>query len=484
MNRYRSSSRTQGSHYRSLIVFLLVASFGILFVGCRGPEERKGVDEFVFTPEDVAHFDDLENAVSGSATGAKTHMDSQEVHLALDSGSVEDGAPVLDLSLKGTYDAIRMGPSVMGENLYRVTNEFLNVRTEPKVTAASVVRLTQGDLLTVLDFVDAAWAKVKILSSGQEGYVAQRYIAKLVREDHLAEEKKAFHGMYFVDFGFLNVRKEPDSQSEKIGELLGQSLIRPTSIDDVWARIPFEGKEAYVASAYLSPFLPNFLVRQEEYSLPVLQYHLEGKGGELLSAFARHVDHLRKSDVHFMTFRDFHNLLLEQEDHDVRLSPKSVILTFSGVSKENVKDLVDILRTSGVAATLFIETQGVGLNGITEKVLLTLLANGLDLQSGAHTGDDLRSLTNAQVDLELRQSRQILESLTQRPVFAVAYPQGGVNDRVRQKAQEAGYLLGVGSAMGRTFMRDQLLRLPSFMVTSDVTDEEVNTFVFGEEKGL
>ena len=149
-----------------------------------------------------------------------------------------------------------------------------------------------------------------------------------------------------------------------------------------------------------------------------------------------------------------------------------------------MKELSDILRISGVTATLFFETKGVGLSGVSEKILLTLLANGHDIQSGAHTGDDLRSLTNAQVDLELQQSRQILESLIQRPVFAVAYPKGGINDRVRQKAQEAGYLLGISSSLGRTFTRDQLLRLPSFGVTSDVTDDEVNAFVFGEKEEL
>lgn len=484
MTRYRSSSRSRSSPHRSLVVFLLIASFGILFVGCRGPQEQKESDEFVFTPEDIAHLDELEDTVKESATGAMGEIDSEDVYLALDDVSSKDDAPLLNLSLKGTYDAIRMGPGVTGENLYRVTNEFLNVRTEPKVTASSMERLVRGDLLTVLNFVDAAWAKVKILSNGKEGYVAQRYIAKLVSEDRLTEEKKAFEGMYFVDFGFLNVRKEPDSQSEKIGEIPGQSLIRPTSIDDVWARTPFEGKEAYIASTYLSRFLPNFLVRQDEYSLPILHYHLQGKSDELLSAFARHIDHVKKQGAHLMTLRDFHNLLLQQEDRDMRLQPKSVVIAFSGIGKDNVKELSDILRTSGVTATLFFDTKNVGLSGITEKVLLTLLANGHDIQSGAHTGDDLRSLTNAQVDLELRQSRQILESLSQRPVFAVAYPKGGVNDRVRQKAQEAGYLFGIGSSMGRDFTREQLLRLPSFVVTSDVTDKEIDTFVFGEKEEL
>jgi peptidoglycan/xylan/chitin deacetylase (PgdA/CDA1 family) len=113
------------------------------------------------------------------------------------------------------------------------------------------------------------------------------------------------------------------------------------------------------------------------------------------------------------------------------------------------------------------------MTGITEKTIVTLLADGFDLQSAGHTGDDLRSLTNAQVTLELQESRKILEDLTHKSVYVVAYPQAGVNDRVMQKAAEAGYLFGLGSAPDRTFSRDQFLRLPSYTVTTSMTAEDI-----------
>jgi peptidoglycan/xylan/chitin deacetylase (PgdA/CDA1 family) len=120
------------------------------------------------------------------------------------------------------------------------------------------------------------------------------------------------------------------------------------------------------------------------------------------------------------------------------------------------------------------------MNGITEKQVLTLLANGHDVQSGAHTGDDLRSLTNAQVELELKQSRKLLEDMTQKEIFAIAYPLGGVNSRVEEKAQEAGYLLGLGAAQDRTFQRSQLLNLPNFALSASSTAEDVLGLVKGE----
>src|SRR3990167_1035405 len=177
------------------------------------------------------------------------------------------------------------------------------------------------------------------------------------------------------------------------------------------------------------------------------------------------------------SYSDFYKIFISQERRDVRLEPKTVIIALSGIAPENVKEVTDLLTKNNIRATLFIQTQHVGLSCITEKQLLTMQANGLDLQSAGHTGDDLRSLTNAQVELELKQSRKILEDVTKKTVFVVAYPQGGVNDRVMEKAIEAGYMLGVGSSPERTFTRAQFLRLPSFIIYSSMQPEDIVTLL-------
>ena len=156
-----------------------------------------------------------------------------------------------------------------------------------------------------------------------------------------------------------------------------------------------------------------------------------------------------------------------------------MLLGVTGVTAENIRGLSDALTENSIRATFFIRTKDIGLTGITEKMMLTLSANGFDLESAAHTGDDLRAMTNAQVELELKQSRQILEAYTHKQIVAISYPQGGVNDRVQQMAQEAGYLLGVTNTPDRTFTRDQLLRLPSFLVFPSMSAEEVLKTVRG-----
>mgnify|MGYP001088471692 CR=1 FL=1 len=473
MSHYRTRRRPQTADSRSIVAFLLISCFGIMFAGCGGAPANEGADEFSFTEDDVARFRELVMGDDGSGDTLVPHIITEDQ--VLTTGETE--IPILDLSLVDTYKAVRVGAGGGGEDFYRVTNAFVNMRAQPRVTGEYVDRLEKGTSFALIDFHDAAWAKIR-LPNGREGYVAARYIAKSTSEENLAAEKEKFTGLYFVNFGFLNVRKDPDANSAKLGELKSQALIRPLSTDDVWARVPYEGGEGYVAVQYLKPFLPKFLVRQDKYRLPILHYRLTTDGLE--DGLVQHIARLQSEGVNIMTFKEFRTSLLQQEDRDVRIEPRSVLLGISGLTSSNLRSVSDVLRASGVRATLFIETSQLRDDGITDALLLTQVANGHDIQSAGHTGDDLRSLTDSQVDLELKQSRQLLEQKTGKDIFAVAFPLGGVNQRVADIAADAGYLMGVSATPTKVFSREQLLRLPSYSITTSMTDEDVLTIVIGE----
>lgn len=475
MNRYRSARRAPGQPTAAapIVAFLLIACFGLLFVtGCSSSRvsDQDTVEDDTFTAEDLARFQELGRDDTEMTTGTGSSVAAGTVQPDAAMTSMVPAESVTDPELRKRYDAMRAGSSGKGANLYRVTNAFLNVRTEPAVNAAFLMRLNQGDLVTVVEFTNASWAKVT-LPGGQTGYLSVRYISKLTTEEKLKEEQKAFDGLYFVNFAFVNVRQSADTGADKIGEIPGQTILRPLSMEKDWARVPFNGKEGYVSTQYLSPFKPNFLVRQDSYTLPILHYSAGQES--TLTAMAQHIARLKQDGIRVLTLRELFDTVQAQETRDSRIPPKSVVLAVSGVTSENVKRVSDTLTAAGVPATLFVQTDQIGLSGISEKQILTLQANGFDIQSGGHTGDDLRTLTNAQTQLELEQSRVILEEITKKTVFAVAYPQGGANDRVLKQAAESGYLFGVGSAPDKTFTREQFLRLPSYMITSGMTAEDV-----------
>ncbi len=476
MSRPYRSSRSRSHGPRPLVAFLILASFGILFAGCSGPEDA--TETLVFSDEDEAQYRELStDAMSGSTvTGSGSEVDEMEA-LSSGSGATADTAE-LDLSMVDSYASIRSG-AASGAG-YQVTNEFLNVREKPSTGAASVGRLNYSDSVNVVEFTDGQWAKVK-LASGVEGYSAHRYLAKATSEERLAEEKKQFENMYYVSFGFVNMRKAPDQSTDKLAEIPGNTILRPSQVQGGWAKVTYDGKEGYVSQSFIARFLPNFIVRQEAYTLPILHYRLTSdRTDELLAAMGAEVDALRKEGYAFITLSNFRDLLLAQQQRDVRLDPKRTVVAVSGVTPDNIRAVSSALNVAGIPATLFIQTQYVGLTGITEKSIVTMMANGFDIQSATHTGDDLRALTNSQAELELRQSRKILEQYTHKPVFAVAYPQGGVNDRIALIAAEAGYLFGLGDDADRSFGRSQLLRVPAMTVFPSMSVEEVVKFVKGE----
>jgi len=487
---YRSSSTSGRPMYthksrsgagKPFIGFLMIACFGILFAGCGSDTADR--PDFVFTQDDVAKFRELADDAQLAATGSGIVTGSGGIPylepLASGSGTLS-GNPddvVLDLSQLPTYKAIRTGQSGTN-NYFQVTNAFVNVRSGTSAAAANIARLERGASLEVVEFPRADWAKIK-MTDGKEGYVAARYIAKMTTNEQIAAEQKKYEGLQFVNFAFVNMRAAADQGSAKIGEIPGQAIIKPTSVSNGWAKVTYEGKEGYVSAGYLKPFLPTFVVRQDSYSLPILSYNV-GADATVLKLLSDHVARLRQEGYSLITMKQFYDVLLQQQQRNTVFEGKNVVIGITGVNAGNVKDVSATLNANGINATLFLETKDVGLTGITEKQIVTLLANGFDVQSATHSGDDLRALTNAQVQLEMKQSRKILEDLTKRTIFAVAYPDGGTNDRVMEIAAEAGYLLGVSGNSGTSFRREQFLRLPSIQIFPSTTADEVMHSVTGQ----
>src|SRR3989338_1634185 len=466
----------------TLTTFLLIVTFGILFAGCAKAEPDKSFEEFTFSDTDLQKIEELSSG--GGSTGSGI-LPPVGITSSDESGSIpafsvigssgstvltDNAAITIDKEKQKLYENVRKSLTDQGGNIYRVNNPFLNVRRAMDGGSELIVQLNSGNIVTVTEIPDAEWAKVK-LTDGKEGFVAFRYLAKPTTEQRLAEEKKQFEGKYFVDYAFLNIRKDPSTQAEKIGELPGQTIIKPLSMNAQWARVVYNGKEGYVSTQYLKLFLPVFLVRGEEYSLPLLRYSADDSSA--VGILPKHVAALKTAGKKIMTLRALYDTVIAQETKDARISPDTVVLIVEGVTSKNVKLVSDALQNAGVSATLFIQTRDIGLAGITEKTILNLLANGNDLQSGGHTGDDLRSMTDSQVMLELGQSKKLIQDLTHKEVFAISYPKGGVNDRVMQQAAVIGYLFGISQSPDSRFSRSQFLRLPTLLVTGGMTGDDV-----------
>lgn len=455
---------------RPLVTFLLIVSFGILFAGCKMEEAE--YDTFTFTEQEAEEvsrlLDRIEEEQGVSGTGEDL------TSLLLNAEPV-----VLDARRSEELERLRAQSTDLPPDAFRITNEFLNIRSTPSVSSDLVAQLRKGDWVSVVSFPNASWAKVK-LKDGREAYASTSYIAKIVSEDALALEKQKYDGLFYVNFTFLNVRAGPNSSSDKLGELGTNEIVKPIAMHDEWARVPFGDRDGFISKEYLRPFVPNFIVRQDTFTVPVL--HMRIRTEEDLTGLLKHVGQLREEKVTLLSLKDFEEALFAQEERDVRLAPKSAILVLSEVHPSLVRALMDGLRASGTPATVFVETQtiGAGTQSTDPQLIAALAANGFDVQSAGHSGDDLRSLTNSQITSELSLSKKTIENLTGKEVFAVLYPRGGVNERVALQAEELGYLLGITLNPATTFKRSQFLKLPSILVAADAPEETLREYVGGD----
>jgi peptidoglycan/xylan/chitin deacetylase (PgdA/CDA1 family) len=79
------------------------------------------------------------------------------------------------------------------------------------------------------------------------------------------------------------------------------------------------------------------------------------------------------------------------------------------------------------------------LTTLDEQQVLEMQSMGVDFQSHSYAHVNLTSLSFQACVEDLRDSRELLESLLHRPVRMLAYPRGRHDEGVRAAAQQAGY---------------------------------------------
>ncbi|MEN3271374.1 MAG: hypothetical protein V7636_135, partial [Actinomycetota bacterium] len=124
-----------------------------------------------------------------------------------------------------------------------------------------------------------------------------------------------------------------------------------------------------------------------------------------------------------------------------------VALTFDDGLADNRHQLLPVLQEEGVPATVFVIAGLIGASHpdppnarlLGPDEITELAASGVEIGSHSVAHRDLTTLSAADVVSDLRESKEILESVVRGPVDVLAYPFGRANDIVRSAAREAGF---------------------------------------------
>ena len=154
------------------------------------------------------------------------------------------------------------------------------------------------------------------------------------------------------------------------------------------------------------------------------------------------------------------------EAMDESATGRLLAVTFDDGFRSVLERGLPVLRELGVPATLYVPSEHIGspamawqgldrwvggpheaeLAAMEEPELTQLLDAGWEIGSHTATHPRLTQVGDAQLEAELRRSREALEARLGRPCPSIAYPYGDVDDRVARAARAAGYSNGAGLA--------------------------------------
>jgi peptidoglycan/xylan/chitin deacetylase (PgdA/CDA1 family) len=136
----------------------------------------------------------------------------------------------------------------------------------------------------------------------------------------------------------------------------------------------------------------------------------------------------------------------------------SLGITFDDGYEHLVDILPPLIDTYGIKPIIFVPTAFIGkpadwdysyrfckVSHLERRSIRSLSDLGVEFGSHGHTHTALTSLSSRKLEIELRQSRDILSDITGKPVRSIGYPFGRFNQEILDLAAEFGLIYGFTS---------------------------------------
>ncbi|MCR5802333.1 MAG: C40 family peptidase [Lachnospiraceae bacterium] len=129
-------------------------------------------------------------------------------------------------------------------------DEFVNVRSGPGTTYNTLGRMYNGAVADIVE-TDGDW--LKVVSGSLEGYIKSEYF--IIGDDALDVIDEYIQRTATVNASVLNIRKEPNADSDKVGYLFNGEKVSVLELDDDWLKVKVStGEEGFVSADYATVY--------------------------------------------------------------------------------------------------------------------------------------------------------------------------------------------------------------------------------------
>jgi len=116
-----------------------------------------------------------------------------------------------------------------------------------------------------------------------------------------------------------------------------------------------------------------------------------------------------------------------------------VALTIDDCNISDFNIVFPLLKQFGYTATFFLSTQNVGKNGVTWEQYRQIAVQGFDIGSHGISHRDLTLINYNEINIELEQSKNIIENNINKSISLFSLPFGMYNSKIKKMAYNIGY---------------------------------------------
>lgn len=207
----------------------------------------------------------------------------------------------------------------------------------------------------------------------------------------------------------------------------------------------------------------NVIMVNDNRGVPVICYHSVTDNSLKQNPIVISKDKIREQ---LQTIKDNGYITLsmkELNDYLFKNKPipeKSVIITFDDGYRDIYINAFPILKELNMKATIFVISSYINSElYLTGDQIKEMNSYGIDVESHTVSHKNLSSMSYADQLKELKESKEKIESITHKPVFSVAYPEGKYNNNTEKAVIEAGYSMGFTIERGYADRSDNLSQL-------------------------